>query len=70
MGYCKSYFNPDYNDTTACGYTVVMEAKAFSYSTTYRSSSSFWYANNGTVPYVREGGCTGSFSVLSLEKLA
>jgi hypothetical protein len=120
MGYTGSYFNPDYN-YTGCGYIVVMEEKMFSYSTTYRNSTSFLDAYNGTVPVVmdwrirlhtceeaklnsssyacvsdksqcvnttngpgyrckcRDGyqgnpylrdGCTGSFSALSLEKLA
>lgn len=46
-----AYFN-EYNTSGACAYIVVMEEKAFSYSTTYRSSSSFWHAYNGKVPAV------------------
>jgi hypothetical protein len=54
MGCFQSYFNPDYNATTGCGYTVVMEAKAFSYSTTYRNSTSFLDSYNGNVPVVMD----------------
>jgi hypothetical protein len=53
LGYFEAYFNEN-NMTSGCGYIVVMEKKAFSYSTTYRSFSSFWYANNGTVPVVMD----------------
>jgi hypothetical protein len=121
LEYLDTFFNEDYSSSGGCGYILVMEEKAFSYSKTYRSSSSFWYANNGTVPVVMDwrisfdtceraqlnrssyacvsnnsdcvnttngpgyrckcldgyqgnpyvrGGCIGSFSVLSLEKLA
>jgi len=52
MGYCQPNFDPDYNDTTGCSYSVVMDAKAFSYSTTYRNSTTFWDAYNGRVPVV------------------
>ena len=38
MGCFQSYFNPDYNATAGCGYTVVMEANAFSYSAMYKNS--------------------------------
>ncbi|WVZ61765.1 hypothetical protein U9M48_011586, partial [Paspalum notatum var. saurae] len=55
MGYCKSYFNPDYNSTGGCSYSVVMETKAFSYSTSYRNSrTAFWNEHNGTVPVVMD----------------
>jgi len=52
MRYCQPKFDPDYNDTTGCSYSVVMDAKAFSYSTTYRNSTTFWDAYNGRVPVV------------------
>ncbi|WVZ50635.1 hypothetical protein U9M48_001873 [Paspalum notatum var. saurae] len=52
MGYCRPYFNPDYN-STGCSYSVVMETKAFSYSTAYRQRpTAFWDAYNGRVPVV------------------
>jgi hypothetical protein len=54
MGYSQSYFNSDYNYTDGCGYTVVMEAKAFNYSTTYRNSTTFWDEHNGKVPVVMD----------------
>ncbi|OQU88384.1 putative wall-associated receptor kinase-like 16 [Sorghum bicolor] len=54
MGYSRSFFNPEYN-YTGCGYIAVMEEKMFSYSTTYRdSSTSFFDAYNGTVPVVMD----------------
>jgi len=54
MGYSRSYFNSEYN-YTGCGYIAVMEEKMFSYSTTYRNSStSFFDAYNGTVPVVMD----------------
>jgi hypothetical protein len=39
MGYFETSFNSNYNDTTGCGYIVVMEEKAFTYSTAYRQST-------------------------------
>jgi hypothetical protein len=54
LEYFDAYFNGHYNTSGGCGYIIVMEEKAFSYSTTYRSSSSFWHAYNGTVPVVMD----------------
>jgi hypothetical protein len=54
LGYFDTFFNEYYNISGGCGYIVVMEEKAFSYSTTYRTYSSFWYAYNGTVPVVMD----------------
>jgi len=52
MGYCRPYFNTDYN-YTGCAYAVVMEAKAFNYSTEYRySQKAFLHAYNDKVPVV------------------
>ncbi|CAN6174657.1 unnamed protein product [Urochloa humidicola] len=53
LGYLEAYFNENYT-TTGCGYIVVMEEEAFSYSTTYRDSSKFWDAYKGKVPVVMD----------------
>jgi hypothetical protein len=54
MGYFETSFNSNYNDTTSCGYIVVMEEKAFSYSTAYRQWTTFSDAYNGFVPVVMD----------------
>ncbi|CAN6204754.1 unnamed protein product [Urochloa humidicola] len=54
LGYFEAYFNPNYNHSTACGYIVVMEEKAFNYSTTYANSRNFLDAYKGQVPVVMD----------------
>uniref|UniRef100_A0A0E0M2A6 Protein kinase domain-containing protein n=1 Tax=Oryza punctata TaxID=4537 RepID=A0A0E0M2A6_ORYPU len=59
LGYVEAYFNKDYNTSriwsySRCGYLVVMEKAAFSYSTTYIPSINFWNVYNGTVPAVMD----------------
>ncbi|CAL5063922.1 unnamed protein product [Urochloa decumbens] len=53
LGYFEAYFNTNYT-TSGCSYIVVMEEKAFSYSTTYAYSTTFWDAYNGQVPVVMD----------------
>ncbi|RCV12081.1 hypothetical protein SETIT_2G240200v2 [Setaria italica] len=59
LKYFEPYFNPNYNYTTACGYIVVMEEKAFNYSTTYAYSSNFFDEYKGQVPVVMDWTITG-----------
>jgi len=54
LAYLDTYFNEYYNTSGGCSYILVMEEEAFSYSTTYRTSSSFWYAYGGQVPVVMD----------------
>ncbi|CAN6182616.1 unnamed protein product, partial [Urochloa humidicola] len=54
LGYFEAYFNENYTTTTGCGYIVVTEEKAFSYSTTYRDSAKFLDAYKGQVPVVMD----------------
>ncbi|RLN34808.1 putative wall-associated receptor kinase-like 16 isoform X1 [Panicum miliaceum] len=56
LGYCEAYFNKNYNTSKGCGYIVVIEEKAFSYSTTYadQTKTEFWDAYKGQVPFVMD----------------
>jgi hypothetical protein len=58
MTYYQAYFNDMYNDTTdlstPCSYTVMMEKEAFSFSTTYLSSTVFNDTYKGMAPVVLE----------------
>ncbi|RLM85960.1 putative wall-associated receptor kinase-like 16 isoform X1 [Panicum miliaceum] len=56
LGYFEAYFNKNYNTSYGCGYIVVIEEKAFSYSTTYadQTKTEFWDAYKGQVPVVMD----------------
>uniref|UniRef100_A0A0D9XEQ0 Protein kinase domain-containing protein n=1 Tax=Leersia perrieri TaxID=77586 RepID=A0A0D9XEQ0_9ORYZ len=58
LGFLDAYFNKNYNTSeisySNCGYVVIMEKAAFSYSTTYIPSTNFWNDYGGRVPAVMD----------------
>ncbi|CAN6174811.1 unnamed protein product [Urochloa humidicola] len=61
--YYQGFFNSLYNTTkiwreTPCNYVAVMASAAFSFSTTYLTSTAFYDADDGRTPVVMEWGIT------------
>ncbi|TVU21202.1 hypothetical protein EJB05_30826, partial [Eragrostis curvula] len=52
--YLEAFFNEKYTPSTGCSYIVVMEEKAFNFSTTYNHGTTFWHAYKGQVPVVMD----------------
>jgi hypothetical protein len=52
--YLEAYFNRNYSTPTGCSYIVVMEEKAFDFSTTYNNGKTFLDDYKGQVPVVMD----------------
>ena len=68
LGYFEAYFNKNYNTSYGCGYIVVIEKKAFSYSTTYAyQRTEFWDAyKDHQVPVVMDSLLENASFVLTV----